>query len=200
MLIRVKIRRSAEYRANSEEQLDTMKKGIEKPVEKTVEKPGGVDWCKICHKHIPQGQWKSLKQALFKHKWAVHREKMMAHSQKTLAAANAAKQKKKDTTSPSGTAQDTGGEGHKSAERVKTTTVIEEASIFANVPKKMEFTSVLLPLAKHVCEKEWHWPVLSLGDFVDTFLYETMKQRGIILSAYQVVKPPKKTKEENDGG
>ena len=35
-----------------------------------------------------------------------------------------------------------------------------------------------------VTRREWGWNELSPSDWLDTFLYETMKQHGIILGSY----------------
>lgn len=69
----------------------------------------------------------------------------------------------------------------------KLTTKFEEAAVLTFVPRRFEVNSQLFAQAKLVTEREWGWPVLSPGDWLDTYLYFTMKQRGIILGAYQVV-------------
>ena len=71
-----------------------------------------------------------------------------------------------------------------------TTTNIAEAAIIAISPRRFEFSCSLLWQAMEVTRREWNWPELSPGDWIDTFLYYTMKQRGIILGGYQVVRRP----------
>ena len=63
----------------------------------------------------------------------------------------------------------------------------EEASIITITPRRFETTSALLWQAKMVTEYEWHWPKLSMQDWLDTFLYYAFKQRGIILGGYVVM-------------
>ena len=67
------------------------------------------------------------------------------------------------------------------------TQVVEEANTFAVVPKRYEFASSLLWNAKAATEREWNWPELDLGDWLDTFLYEMMKRCGVMLRGYYVV-------------
>ena len=68
-----------------------------------------------------------------------------------------------------------------------TTASLEEASIITIVPKAFTTYSSILWQAKVATEREWNWPLLSPEDWLDTFIYECMKQRGIVLGAYQVV-------------
>lgn len=102
--------------------------------------------------------------------------------------------------------ESTGGEGssgeHKGSKSDKSngqgsrfTTTLAEASMVAFVPKELRTTSTLLQIAKAVTEREWSWPEMEIGDWLDTYLFHTMKQRGIILGGYQVL-----TKEEADAG
>ena len=69
---------------------------------------------------------------------------------------------------------------------------LAEAQVVAFIPKEFRANSVLLQVAKAVCENEWKWPNMSLGDWLDTYLYITMKQRGIVLGSYQKVEPKPK--------
>lgn len=84
---------------------------------------------------------------------------------------------------------------YKKATKHKTTAIPEEANTFVVTPRKCEISSMLLLIAKHVCEVEWNWPKMSVEDFLDTYLYETMKQRGIIIGAYQKVESHNKTED-----
>lgn len=61
-----------------------------------------------------------------------------------------------------------------------------EANIIEVVSRRVEINSMLLQIAKKVTEEEWNWPVLEMGDWLDTFLFWTMKQKGIVIGAYQV--------------
>jgi len=76
-----------------------------------------------------------------------------------------------------------GAKGHPSA-GVKTTADLEEAAIIAISPRRFELTSSLLWQAMEVTRREWGWNELSPGDWLDTYLYETMRQRGILLGGY----------------
>jgi ParB family chromosome partitioning protein len=77
--------------------------------------------------------------------------------------------------------------------KYKSAAAPEEANIFVVTTKKYEISSMLLLIAKHVCEVEWNWPKMSVDDFVDTYLYYTMKQRGIVIGAHM-------KEEDHDGG
>ncbi len=66
---------------------------------------------------------------------------------------------------------------------------IAEANIVAISPKRFEMSSALLWQAREAAIREWNWPAdISPEDFLDTWLYESFKQRGIILGGYQVVR------------
>ena len=75
----------------------------------------------------------------------------------------------------------------------KITTTLEGAEVVAFIPRKFEMHSILLWQAKEAAEREWNWPKMEPEDFLDTYLHESFKQRGIILGAYKVVE------EGNDG-
>lgn len=67
----------------------------------------------------------------------------------------------------------------------------EEASVFVFTPRKYEINSIIPLIAKHVCETEWNWPKMSMTDFLDTYFFYTMKQRGIVIGAYQKIEDEK---------
>lgn len=71
---------------------------------------------------------------------------------------------------------------------VRTATTLERADVVAFIPKRFEMHSILLWQAKEAAEREWNWPKMEPDDFLDTYLHESFKQRGIILGAYKVVK------------
>ena len=75
----------------------------------------------------------------------------------------------------------------KTLSSARASTIPEEASIITITPRRFETTSALLWQAKMVTEHEWHWPKLSMQDWLDTFLYYAFKQRGIILGGYVVL-------------
>lgn len=91
------------------------------------------------------------------------------------------------TTSPEGT-QGKATTSAKRAAPVAPARVLDEATTVIVSPRRFEIDSVLLWQAKAVTEREWNWPQLSPGDWLDTFLYHMMRAHGIILGAYQVVR------------
>ena len=55
-------------------------------------------------------------------------------------------------------------------------------------PKTFQMSSALLWQAREAAIVEWDWDAdLSVEDFLDTYLYVSFKQRGIILGGYQVI-------------
>jgi len=62
-----------------------------------------------------------------------------------------------------------------------------EANVLAIIPKSFTVNSLLLQVAKKVTEEEWHWPAMDMGDWIDTYLFWTMKQRGVVIGSYQMV-------------
>lgn len=69
----------------------------------------------------------------------------------------------------------------------KGTATLAEANVVAFVPRRLEVSSLLLMVAKEVTEREWGWPEMQVGDWLDTYLYWTLRQRGIVVGAYQVI-------------
>lgn len=71
---------------------------------------------------------------------------------------------------------------------VKPAQSLEDASIVAIAPRRFEMTSTILWQARAAAIREWHWPAdISPEDFLDTYLFISFKQRGILLGAYQVI-------------
>ena len=68
--------------------------------------------------------------------------------------------------------------------KAEDTKALTEASIVAIVPRRLEVNSVLLLVAKKVTEREWGWPEMEVGIWLDNFLYHTMRQHGIIIGSY----------------
>lgn len=67
------------------------------------------------------------------------------------------------------------------------TTNLDDASLVTISPKQFTMTSSLLWQAREAAIREWGWdPSISPEDFLDTYLYVSFKQRGIILGGYQV--------------
>jgi len=69
----------------------------------------------------------------------------------------------------------------------KVATSAETASFFSIVPKTFSFSAMLLQMTKRICETEWGWPEMDMGDFLDTYLFWTMKQRGVEMGGYQIL-------------
>ena len=65
---------------------------------------------------------------------------------------------------------------------------LAQASFLTISPKQFTMTSTLLWQAREAAIREWGWdPNITPEDFLDTYLYVSFKQQGIILGAYQVV-------------
>ncbi len=58
---------------------------------------------------------------------------------------------------------------------------IADANSLQIVPTTHQFSSTILFLAKRYTEVEWNWPEMSVGDWLDTYIYNTLKQRGVTL-------------------
>ena len=71
----------------------------------------------------------------------------------------------------------------------RTTADYRQANVFAYVPKKFEFSSTLLTLAKQVSMEVWGWPDYEMSDFIDTFIFHMLKAAGIKVAHYQVETP-----------
>lgn len=70
-------------------------------------------------------------------------------------------------------------------EAFKTTTSPEEANVFVIKPLKYDINSLFILIAKHICENEWKWPEMSVSQWLDSYLFHTMRQRGYVIGAYQ---------------
>jgi hypothetical protein len=58
---------------------------------------------------------------------------------------------------------------------------LDEANVLQVVPTVKQFSSVILFLAKKYTETEWNWPELDVGDWIDTYIYHTLRQHGVTL-------------------
>lgn len=70
--------------------------------------------------------------------------------------------------------------------RVKTDNLLE-ANAVAIVPKVMQISSSLLPVAMAVTRSEWNWPEMSVDDWLDTYLYYTLRANGIVIGAWHKI-------------
>jgi len=117
------------------------------------------------------------------HKWAEHKSEMTQLNEKARAAKYQKAQERhgnRTETPPSSTVPP-----KEEKPKLQTATNVAEANIIRIVPKVFTVNSLLLQVAQKVCETEWGWPEMEMGDFIDTYFYFTMKQRGILLGAYQ---------------
>ena len=72
----------------------------------------------------------------------------------------------------------------------KLTNNISEAVSLSITPKAFTMNSSLLWAAMEAVKREWHWPAnMTPEQFLDTFLYESLKQRGLLISSYTVLWP-----------
>jgi len=88
-----------------------------------------------------------------------------------------------------------GGKGDKGKTQsvaTKTVSTIGEANIVTIIPRSFTTSSHLIWQAKTVTEREWGWPQMEPGDWLDTYLFMTMKQRGITLGGYTIEERKKK--------
>lgn len=138
-----------------------------------------------------------------KHEWDKHRPEMEAQTQRAHEAAARKREEerrkaeekqrqpepgRRDTEKAEGTKG--GGDGYKAA------STAEQANVFVIRPQKYEVSSMLLLIAKQVCEVEWKWPPLAMEDWLDTYLFETLRQRGVVIGAYQLLQPSDGRPEE----
>ena len=74
---------------------------------------------------------------------------------------------------------------------------LEDANVLQVVPTVKQFSSVVLFLAKTYTEKEWNWPQMDVGDWIDTYIYHTLRQHGVTLG-YNT-QEVKNTEDGSDG-
>ncbi|MBU2009264.1 MAG: hypothetical protein KJ624_05465 [Chloroflexi bacterium] len=130
--------------------------------------------CKLCGVEVPSRQ-------IPKHRWEVHPKEARRQLEAARHKANVVlRSRHGETRKP--------WKGGKAEPRAKVTSDIAEAQTVTIVPKTFTMSSVLLWQAREAAIREWNWPAdISLEDFVDTYLYRSFKQRGIILGGYQVL-------------
>lgn len=136
-----------------------------------------------------------------KGEWSSHlKEHHPEESQKALAAAREAKlrkaaeaKEKKEKGKKSNNGKDVSQPEQPAVvlAKAKTTEDLGEAVSVIISPKVFQMSSALLWQAREAAIREWGWPAdISPEDFVDTFLYLSFKQVGIVLGTYQVVEKP----------
>lgn len=142
--------------------------------------------CKYCGEDFKE---------IFKHQWAEHRKQMLERSRRSLPpggnwSRRARDRKAEPEQDTVATESAVPSEGKKAQEKAaaRTTPNLADAVSVTIVPKTMTINSTLFQIAKVVTEREWNWPEMEPGDWLDTYLYETMKQRGVTIGAYHVVR------------
>jgi hypothetical protein len=66
---------------------------------------------------------------------------------------------------------------------------VQESAFVSVLPRHFQMTSALLCSAMCVTEREWGWPEMEAGEWLDNYLYHSMKRFGYVLGAYRVVRP-----------
>ncbi|GEM_PF-2824305 len=65
---------------------------------------------------------------------------------------------------------------------------IEDAALLVITPRRFEFNSTFVWQAQAVTEREWGWKHTdNIGDWLDTYLWWSMKKFGIVLGGYVVL-------------
>ncbi len=60
-------------------------------------------------------------------------------------------------------------------------------------PKSFTVNSTLVMQAKYVTEKEWGWkPTENIGDWLDTFIWWSMRKFGVTIDGYVIERSGKK--------
>ncbi len=81
-----------------------------------------------------------------------------------------------------------GGSGNQRlSSGAKPTTNLADAAILTVTPQTFTMSPTLIWQAREAAIREWGWdPAITPEDFLDTHLYYSFKQRGIVLGGYQV--------------
>jgi len=155
----------------------------------------------------------SVGRGLFAHQWSAHHDIM---EQRRQAATNARYAKMGELTpskpvnaegngSSSGQQPDNNGNSsipQPQAQQKKATPVgvsttgaklagnLNEAVSVSISPRTFVMDSSLIWAAMEAAIREWHWPKnMTPAQFIDTYLFESYKQRGLLLGAYTVMWP-----------
>ena len=160
--------------------------------------------CGFCGLDVP-GQG-----GVFKHQWDEHKELMEQRRQRGIStnrAKAAAKRgmvpapvsaEKAEDDSLLGQRPDNGSKPQPQkklspvaiASGSKLTGNISEAVSVSISPRTFNMDSSLLWSAMEAAKREWHWPAnMTPQQFLDTYLYESFRQRGLLLGGYQVLWP-----------
>ncbi len=138
--------------------------------------------------------------AILDHRWAEHTQEMRQQTEKALAVKRQkAQERRGNFQSSRDSPQDSQGSPGTTKvqkpreEPLKATLSPEEANVFVIRPQKYEINSLFILIAKHICENEWKWPEKTVSQWLDLYLFHTMRQRGYVIGAYQ------KLEEVGDG-
>jgi transposase-like protein len=67
----------------------------------------------------------------------------------------------------------------------RTATDFSEAQLVTFVPKTFTTSSIMMQIAMAITQNKWNWPKMSPGDWLDTYIYWTMRQRGIRIGYFE---------------
>ena len=172
---------------------------------KTKKAPTKPPVCNVCGQPIEEAN-------LFKHWWEQHPEWARDNLKKANKARglNDSGVQQRETSDVDGDSNDDGNSPNPtktSSKPTKTTTQPKvyqthdpsEAQTYQIVPRAFTMSSTMLWMAKRAAVSEWGWdPELTMEDFLDTYLYISFKQRGIVLGGYTVT--DQEPEEGNNGG
>ena len=138
--------------------------------------------CKLCGEPVGWGQY-------YGHMWKKHPKE--AEAQRQIAQAKFMENTRKRR-------EEQGGNGSRPATKPSAALTrapagnIQESISVAITPRRFEMSSTLIWQALAAAIREWNWPKdITPEDFLDTYLYHSFKQRGILLGGYQVLETEK---------
>lgn len=142
--------------------------------------------CRFCGDPVEASQ-------MFKHEWSAHRPERLIELEEARKKAHVIKYEGSEASGKKNGHKTSPGSSSGSASSAETKAAVKTADIGEAVsvtiaPKRFEMESTLLWQAMQAAIREWDWPTdITPADFLDTYLFESFKQRGVILGAYQVV-------------
>ena len=77
---------------------------------------------------------------------------------------------------------------------------LKEAALVALMPRRFETTTALLWVAKEITEREWGWPKMEPGEWLDNFIYFAMHDYGWAIGGYQKITRGGEQDGRNTGG
>jgi hypothetical protein len=135
---------------------------------------------------------------ILKHRWDEHRSDMEAITA-VADSRNPYRQnaKKKDPTTIPTT------DGGKDGQKATSVAVagLRESTFTEVSPRTFRMNSAMIWQAREAAINEWGWPTdMTPEEFLDTYLYISFKQRGIILGGYTVLSPSRDGDDDNGDG